>query len=290
MYIMKKLIVTQKYNNKKVVNFILNNYPSLSANTLYKALRQKDIKLNGKRIHEDIIVHENDEILVYISDELLGLKQKLNIIFEDENILLINKPISLEVTGNESLTSIVHENYKNQDFLPMPCHRLDRNTTGIVLFAKNEAALNILLEKFRKHEIEKHYLAKVYGIPKKEHLRLESYLFKDEKKAFVYISDTLKPGYQKIITTYKVLSKDINNNTSVLDVEIETGKTHQIRAHLAHIGHPIIGDGKYGNNIINKKFNAKYQMLHSYKLKFAFTSDADILNYLTQKEFICYKS
>ena len=153
---MRKLIVEEKYNNKKVINFILNSFPKLSSNTLYKALRQKDIKINGKRIHEDTIVFENDEIQVYISDELLGVNQNLDIIFEDRNILLINKPVCLEVTGENSLTSIVHEKYKNSSFLPMPCHRLDRNTTGIVLFAKNENALNILLEKFKNHEIEKH--------------------------------------------------------------------------------------------------------------------------------------
>ena len=128
----------------------------------------------------------------------------------------------------------------------MPCHRLDRNTSGLILYAKNEASLNILLQKFKNHEIEKHYLALVYGIPKKQNDKIESYLFKDSSKSVVYISDIPKKGYSKIITSYNILEK-YPNNTSLLDVEIKTGKTHQIRAHLAHIGYPIIGDRKIWN-------------------------------------------
>ena len=282
---MKKLFVTDKYNDKKLSKFIFDNFPYLSYNIFYKALRQKDIKINGKRINKDCTISYNDEITIYICDNLLFPLKNLDIVYEDDNILIINKEANIEVTGDNSLTTIIHQKYCNCTFLPMPCHRLDRNTTGLVLFAKNEIALKILLDKFKQHEIKKFYYALVYGTPSPNTARLESFLFKDNKKSIVYISDIPKTGYQKIITSYSVL-ESYNNGSSLLEVEIETGKTHQIRAHLAHIGHPIIGDGKYGINAINKKFGFKYQQLCSYKLIFNFCSDAGILNYLNGKCFI----
>ena len=281
---MKRLIVDKKYNNKKLNKFLQDKIPNLSTNLLYKTLRKKDVKVNGKRISENIILHENDEILIYIKDDLLENKINLEIIYEDDNILIINKPVNIEVVGNNSLTSIIHKKYANCGFLPMPCHRLDRNTKGLILFAKNQESLDILLQKFKKHEIEKHYLALVYGKPTKQSETLISYLFKDSKKSFVYISDEPKKGYSKIITSYKLI-ETYSDGTCLLDVEIETGKTHQIRAHLAHIGLPIVGDGKYGSYRANKLFNAKYQNLTSYKLKFNFLSPSGILEYLNGKEF-----
>ena len=276
---MKILVVDEKYNNKKLDKFIFDKFPSLSSGLFYKTLRKKDFRVNDNRISENIILHTGDEIKVFISDELLKNNILLPTIYEDDNILVIDKPTNIEVVGENSVTSILEKKYS----YIKPCHRLDRNTTGLVLFAKNEESLNILLAKFKNHEIEKHYKATVYGIPKVKKAKLEAFLFKDSKKSLVYISNEPKKGYQKIITSYEVIKEDKKQNISVLDIKLETGRTHQIRAHLAYIGFPIIGDGKYGKNEINKKFNKKTQLLESYRLKFNFSSPGGILSYLNGK-------
>lgn len=276
---MKILVVDEKYNNKKLDKFIFDKFPSLSSGLFYKTLRKKDFRVNDNRISENIILHTSDEIKVFISDELLENNVSLSTIYEDDNILVIDKPTSIEVVGDNSVTSILEKKYS----YIKPCHRLDRNTTGLVLFAKNEESLNILLDKFKNHEIEKHYRAIVYGIPKVKKAKLEAFLFKDSKKSLVYILDEPKKGYQKIITSYEVIMEDKKRNISVLDIKLETGRTHQIRAHLAYIGFPIIGDGKYGKNEINKKFDKKTQLLESYSLKFNFSSPSSILSYLNGK-------
>lgn len=243
---MKKIIVNEKYDGKKLNTFLLDSFNGLSINTIYKALRKKDIRINNVKINENCTLNKGDEITLFINDEFLYKSFNLDIVYEDDNIVVINKPVGIEVVTNNNeitLTKLVWEHFNSQNF-PVPCHRLDRNTCGLVIFAKTGQILDILLNKFKNIEIEKHYKCTAYGIPKKETDTLISYLFKDSKKSLVYISDEQKKGYQKIITSYKILSKDYKNNTSVLDVTLHTGKTHQIRAHLAHIGYPIIGDRK----------------------------------------------
>jgi 23S rRNA pseudouridine955/2504/2580 synthase len=284
---MRIIKVNQKYNGKKLSQFLFDSFDGLTNNTFNKALRKKDIRVNDVRVSENQTIHEGDEIKVYIVDDFLYKKdatEQIEIVYEDSNIVVFNKPSDIEVTGDNSLETYAENLYKNK-FIK-PCHRLDRNTTGLVLFAKNEESLNILLDMFKNHDIEKHYRCVVVGIPKPDSKVLEAYLFKDNKKSMVYISDTPKTGYRKIITSYKIIKKDYENDLATLDVELQTGRTHQIRAHLAHIGHPILGDGKYGINNINKKFKMKSQQLCSYSLKFKFNGKKNKLDYLDNKTII----
>lgn len=289
---MKILIVEEKFNEKKLSNFLLSKFEGLTNNTIYKALRKKDIRINNVKVNENVILHTGDEVKIFIVDELLldSTSKSFEVIYEDDNIILVNKPINIEVTGENSLTSYLKKIYKEKGIKYIePCHRLDRNTSGLILFAKNKESLDELLNMFKEKRIEKHYLAITYGIPKKNYEYLVAYLFKDTKKSLVYISNDRKKGYQEIKTSYNLIGSDKENNLALLDIELHTGRTHQIRAHLSHIGYPILGDGKYGINKINKRFHLNTQMLCSYSITFHINSSYKKLRYLDNKTFFLNK-
>ncbi|HOM02851.1 MAG TPA: RluA family pseudouridine synthase [Acetivibrio sp.] len=302
---MRTITITEDKANKRIDKVLRETFPRLPNGALFKAFRKRDIKVNGVRVKEDHIVKLNDRVDIYITDEILdgvpkagefNYETAFSVAYEDSNLLIVNKkqgiPVHPDRTQTENtLIDFVKDYLKlkgefkeNSGFTPSLCHRLDRNTGGLVMIAKNDATLHIMLKKIKSGEISKYYQCLVKGKMDKKEDILKAYLEKDEKKSRVFIKDTKTRSGLEIITGYKVLSykelPDINEGISTLEVELYTGRTHQIRAHLAHIGHPVVGDGKYGINSLNRLLGAKHQALWAYKLKFAFKSDAGILNYL----------
>lgn len=258
-------------DQKKVVDYLKNKFKNLTNGTIFKALRNKDIRINGVKISENVPVNAGDEITLYIKDEFLfgtTALDKSKIIYDDENIVIVNKPQDVLVQGdgiNIGLDKMVNDYFGTQNIVP--CHRLDRNTSGLIIFAKNEMAEETISEMLKQHMIRKVYRCRVIGHPKNKKATLTAYLFKDSKTSQVIISNEKKKGYVEIVTKYEVIAYN-NDGTSTLEVELVTGRTHQIRAHLAFIGYPILGDGKYGKNEVNKKFKLTRQELTAYKIIF----------------------
>lgn len=258
-------------DQKKIADYLKNKFKNLTNGTIFKALRNKDIRINGVKISENVPVNAGDEITLYIKDEFLfGITalDKSKIIYDDENIVIVNKPQDVLVQGdgiNIGLDKMVNDYFGTQNIVP--CHRLDRNTSGLIIFAKNEMAEETISEMLKQHMIRKVYRCRVIGHPKNKKATLTAYLFKDSKTSQVIISNEKKKGYVEIVTKYEVIAYN-NDGTSTLEVELVTGRTHQIRAHLAFIGYPILGDGKYGKNEVNKKFKLTRQELTAYKIIF----------------------
>lgn len=253
-----KKITSRK--NQKLSKFLAGEL-SINYNQIQKIIRNKDVKISGARVSKDVDLEIGQEIEVFLPEE------KHEIIFENDDIVVAFKKRNLE-TINDAGDDFITKLSKQLGIPLFAVHRLDRNTEGLVVFAKNIEAKNSLDKAIRERKLEKFYLAKVVGVPEKKQDNLVAYLKKDEKNSRVFISDNQEKGYEIIKTNYKLISHD--DIFSILEVELVTGKTHQIRAHLSQIGLSILGDEKYGNSEINRKYNKKYQCLCAYKLVFHF--------------------
>lgn len=258
--------------NKKLSKVVFNFVEDLSYAEFRKALRNKDVKVNGKRISTDVDVLVGDVVEIYYKPTV---KESYSVVFEDQNILVINKKSGYT---SESVFEDLSKKYSKIGFI----HRLDRNTSGLMIFSLNATAEKELLEGFKNHIFIKEYLAEVVGVPKIREAILEGYLLKDKSTSTVKIYDKQVKGSVYIKTGYRVVKT--SHKTSTLQVRLYTGKTHQIRAHLSYIGHPIVGDGKYGDNEINRKLGKKEQELTAFRLTLFFSKD-QALFYLNQKQF-----
>ena len=307
---MRELTISKNDGNQRLDKFLQKRFRTMPKSLMYKYIRKKCVKLNGKKCEPDAFVYEGDVLTFYIKDEFFEASQekhydflkapaKLNIVYEDENLLLLDKKPGLIVHPDknyhfDSLVSrVLHYLYdkgeydpeQDKSFTPALVNRIDRNTGGIVIAAKNAESLRILNAKMKSRELHKLYLCLVHGCPKQESDELHGYITKNESKNTVRVYSRPQEGGKEIVTRYRVLEK--RGKFSLLEVELLTGRTHQIRAHLASIGHPLAGDSKYGGK--KTPGTLPYQALYSYKLRFDFTSDAGILEYLNGKEFTVKK-
>ena len=305
---MKEFVINKNDAGQRLDKYLTKSFPLLPQSLMYKYIRSKRIKVNGKRSEISYRLQLDDTVSLYINDEFfapaqpkydfLGAGKSIKTVYEDENIILIDKPAGLLSHPDEgeyvdtAITRVKRYLYEkgeyNPDdetsFAPALVNRIDRNTSGIIIAAKNAESLRILNEKLKNRELHKLYLCVVIGKPKSESGIMTGYLEKNEKQNRVYVSANSTDASKSISTKYKVLGT--KKGLSLIEVELLTGRTHQIRAHFASAGTPLLGDGKYGTNEQNKKYGGyKKQFLYSYKLIFDFKTDAGILQYLDKREF-----
>ncbi len=307
---MRQIIITENDSGQRLDKFLTKRFRNMPTSLMYKYIRTY-IKLNGKRCEIASRLQTGDVLTLYIKEEFfeetpdtydfLKAPVKLDILYEDDNILLLNKKPGLLVHPDDTyhfdslIARVQHYLYdkgvydpkEENSFAPALVNRIDRNTGGIVIAAKNAETLRIMNQKLKDREVEKRYLCIAVGYLKPKEAVLTDYLEKNEAKNRVYISHHPTPNSKTIKTKYRVLAE--RNQFSLLDVDLLTGRTHQIRAHLAFIGHPLLGDGKYGKNEINRRMGYQYQALYSYQLRFHFTTDGGILQYLDGRMFTAPK-
>ena len=304
---MKELTIGPNDSGQRLDRFLAKAVPLLPASLAQKYIRIKRIKCNGARADRDTRLKTGDVLQLYINDEffdkprqdnayLTVASPKLNIVYEDEHILLVDKRPGLAVHPHDGaeygrtlidhIQAYLYQKHEwsprgENSFTPALCNRIDRNTGGIVIAAKTAEALRVMNQKIKDRELDKRYLAIVEGTPMPKDGSLKGYLFKDAKKNRVFVTDTPQSGAKTCQTNYRTLAS--RNGLSLVECELITGRTHQIRAQFAHAGHPLLGDGKYGK--LDKRFDRNYQALYSYRLTFAFTTDAGSLAYLNGKAF-----
>ncbi len=305
---MKEITLAKNDGGQRLDKFLSKALPKMPQSMLYKSIRKGRVRINGKKATDARTqLNEGDILALYINDEFfesaptkydfLTAPTSLDIVYEDDNILLVNKSPALAVHDFEGsstdtlINRIIHYLYNKKEYLaesensfePALCNRIDRNTCGIVIAAKNAAALREMNEMIKQHKVEKKYLALCHGAPSKENGELKFFLKKLSDKNIVSVSEKPLPEHKTAITLYRVLKK--TPQFSLLELTLKTGRTHQIRASLAHIGCAILGDGKYGKSFaLDSKLGFPYQALCSYYVKFNF-EDADTLKYLNGKSF-----
>lgn len=305
---MKEFTVGKNDAGQRLDRYLGKTVPLLPAPLAQKYIRLKRVKLNGKGAKRDTRLALGDVLQLYINDEFFDapapenaflsvFKPQLDIVFENEHLLLVNKRPGIVVHPDEHeyvntlITHIQAYLYQKKEwdprlessFTPALCNRIDRNTGGIVIAAKTAEALRIMNQKIKDREIQKYYLCVVQGKMSPASGRLEGYLLKDETKNQVTVHKSPVPGGKTAVTLYRTLA--VRGGLSLIECELITGRTHQIRAQFAAAGHPLLGDGKYGRARDNKQYDRKFQALYSYKLTFSFTTDAGVLGDLNGRSF-----
>jgi len=297
---MQRIIVDSSDNQRRIDRFLTDRFPWVPVSTFFKAFRKRNIRVNGKRVRSDFCLQAGDVVEIFIPDRYLDAEHReerhipIAIPYEDEYIMVVSKPQGIPVHQDDNQEGMVLDEYLQamtagrQDGMalepgfPALCHRLDRNTGGLVILAKDQKTLEVMQDKFRNHEIRKYYLACTYGVPREKEAEWTAYLKKDAESSHVKIYDSPVRGSSRIVTRYRIVKAAYPY--ALLEVELVTGKTHQIRAHLAWMGYPILGDGKYGINAVNRSLGLKMQALFAYKLKFAFKKKSSHLDYLDGRE------